>query len=257
MHASGFTRLALWCLPLLVIVACESADAGGGGGRGGSNAGRGGSVSDAGPDASRDAGTSDAAVGGRGGEGGKGGSGGMVSGGTGGSDADDADSGAEDSGAAGSGGAGSGGTGGAAGGDPDYDQCLSDAEEAGQDVNDCARCLCQADKCRSELNTATQDAKSNAVVICSQVNGCTDVCCLCGESSCDISNYGSGPCAPEVKVAAGVGAGSGIEAALTVSSKCARNATDDNSCHKVTVLSDCQLAKCADACPSATTCSEP
>jgi hypothetical protein len=123
-------------------------------------------------------------------------------------------------------------------------------------VGDCARCLCQADNCRTQLTAATQDEKSNAVVICSQANGCTDVCCLCGDNPCGLANYGTGPCASQVKVAAGVSAGSGLEAAATVSSKCARAATDDNSCHKVTVLADCQLDKCADVCPAATTCPE-
>jgi hypothetical protein len=153
-------------------------------------------------------------------------------------------------------GGGVGGAGGAAaiGGDPTVEQCLADALSAGQTVDDCIRCMCQTDKCQAQLNTATHDSKSNAVVVCSQEHACTDVCCLCGTNPCGLSNYATGPCAAQVEAAAGVTPGGGLAGASTVASKCARNATDDNSCYRVTVLADCERTKCADVCPVSTTC---
>jgi hypothetical protein len=151
--------------------------------------------------------------------------------------------------------AGSGGTSGSGGtGDAAYEQCLSDAVNAGQEVGDCARCLCQADNCQARLNTATHDAKANAVVICSQQQSCTDLCCLCGSNSCGSENYATGPCSDEIESAAGVTPGGGLLNALTVSAKCTRSATDDNSCYRATVLADCEREKCAEVCPISTSC---
>jgi hypothetical protein len=42
--------------------------------------------------------------------------------------------------------------------------------------------------------------------------------------------------------------------AATVASACSKSATDDNACHRVTLLADCEKAKCADVCPIATSC---
>ena len=232
MCRSGWVARLL--VSLLLCVGCaDSSKNDGAGGRGGGPASAGHSGA-SGRDAAMDSGEPDdhggsggSSAGGTGGngpaaEGGKGGSGGHA--------VADEDSGLSEPAAGGSGGA-------AGGGDAAYDQCLSDALSAGQTVDDCTHCLCQVDKCQAELNVATHDAKANTVVICSEEKKCTDLCCLCGDSSCTLNNYATGPCAAEVESAAGVTPGKGIISnGPTVSSQCARDAKQDNSCRRVAVL---------------------
>jgi hypothetical protein len=216
-------------------------DAAGGGGVGGSGGGQGGRGGRGGAGAEADGGSGGAYSGGdSAGQGGKGGSGGGSAG---------------QGGKGGSGAAAGGGGGGAGSGDVAYDACIERAGAAGQDVDDCTRCLCQADNCQVQLAAATDDPKSNAVVVCGQDNGCTDQCCLCGDTcSFNGSNYGKGPCAAEIKTAAGVSPSSGLESAPTVLEKCDRNVSPDNSCRKIAVLAKCALDKCASACPVASSC---
>jgi hypothetical protein len=230
---------SLCCVMLLVSFGCkDSSKSDGSAGRSGSNA-RAGHSGTTGQDAGTDSGEADQRDAGTGGKAGAAGSG------KGGQGADDEDSGLPDSGVSGA----------SDSGDAAYDQCLNDAASAGQTVDDCTHCLCQADKCQAELNVATHDAKANIVVICSEEKKCTDLCCLCENSSCDLSNYATGPCAAEVESAAGVTPGKGVLAnGSTVSSKCARDAKDDNSCRRVALLARCELKKCPDACPTAKTC---
>lgn len=137
--------------------------------------------------------------------------------------------------------------------DPDAVQCVDDARAGGLTITDCERCLCQTDVCQNEMNAIKDDQKASALVQCSQQNSCSGQCCLCGDT-CDLGNYGDGPCAAEANVAAGVDANSGLEAALTVMNQCAESGPDDSPCARAARLSACALSKCAELCPNLPAC---
>jgi hypothetical protein len=120
--------------------------------------------------------------------------------------------------------------------------------------------LCQAGNCQDQLAALKDDAKGNALVACGQAKMCGDQCCICGTSSAgamcasDYANYGMGPCAAEVQMAAGVEPGTGLSGALaggmTVTMACDPAGTGSNSCNHATKLAKCTTDKCASSCPN-------
>ena len=141
-------------------------------------------------------------------------------------------------------------------------ECTAAIMAAGSTVTDCEVCLCQVGNCQAELAALDGDALGNALVDCSSAHACTGQCCVCGTSSqgamcaSDASDFGMGPCAVEVQMAAGATPMTGLDGVIAnmeaLMANCTATGTDaTNSCTKALKLEQCSKDKCEDACPSA------
>jgi hypothetical protein len=134
-----------------------------------------------------------------------------------------------------------------------YDTCIEGLRMGGQPITECEMCMCQESGCLSHIDQMREDQAGTEMIACVLENQCDQQCCLCG-AKCGLTNYGKGPCAPEIERAAGLTPGAGLSNVSGIMRYCVPDGPADNSCAKATRLGVCIAEKCASMCNVPPTC---